>query len=109
MKTNFHPQYYPEVTITCSCGNTFVTGSTVENIHVDMCSACHPFFTGEMKFVDVQGRVEKFQAKQLKAKDFKAKTKKQKSAKQADARSLKDMLTDLKTKQDTVKPDLKQN
>lgn len=64
MKANIHPKWYPEAKVTCACGNSFVTGSTLPEIHVDICSKCHPFFTGEMKFVDVQGRVEKFQAKQ---------------------------------------------
>lgn len=105
MKTTIHPPYFNEVTVTCSCGSTFVTGSTKDSIHVDICSACHPFFTGEMKYVDVQGRVEKFQAKQAKAKDYKAtvKAKKQKSSKQVDTRSLKEMLTDLKAQQTSAK------
>ena len=63
MKANIHPQYY-EATVTCTCGNTFVTGSTKPEIHVEICSNCHPFFTGEMRFVDTLGRVERFQQKQ---------------------------------------------
>lgn len=61
MKSNIHPNYYHNTKVTCACGNTFETGSTLPEIKVDICSACHPFFTGEMKFVDTQGRVEKFQ------------------------------------------------
>lgn len=64
MKAKIHPQWYPEAKVTCACGHTFTVGSTLQEIHVDICSKCHPFFTGEMRFVDVQGRVEKFQAKQ---------------------------------------------
>ena len=64
MKANIHPKYYPNAKITCTCGNTFTAGSTLPEIHVEICSKCHPFFTGEMKFVDTQGRVEKFRAKQ---------------------------------------------
>jgi len=64
MKAQIHPQYYPQAKITCTCGASFTTGSTQPEIHVEICSSCHPFFTGEMKFVDTQGRVEKFQAKQ---------------------------------------------
>ncbi len=63
MKKNIHPKYYPQATVTCVCGNTFKTGSILENIQVDICSQCHPFYTGEMRFVDTQGRVEKFQKK----------------------------------------------
>lgn len=68
MKKKIHPKWYPDAKITCACGQTFTTGSTKPQIHVDICSACHPFFTGEMKYVDIQGRVEKFQAKQKAAK-----------------------------------------
>lgn len=64
MKAKIHPQWYPEAKITCACGNTFTAGSTQPELQVEICSACHPFFTGEMKYVDTQGRVEKFQAKQ---------------------------------------------
>lgn len=66
MKANLHPAYQT-ITVTCACGNSFVTGSTKSSITVDICSRCHPFFTGEMKFVDRMGRVEKFQAKQQSA------------------------------------------
>jgi large subunit ribosomal protein L31 len=62
MKEGIHPQY-EETTITCGCGNKFVTRSTKKNITVEICSACHPFFTGKMKFLDTTGRVEKFQKK----------------------------------------------
>ena len=62
MKDNIHPDY-AETTVTCGCGNKFVTRSTKKNINVEICSACHPFFTGKMKFVDTTGRVEKFQRK----------------------------------------------
>ena len=60
MKAGIHPEY-DEATVTCGCGNKFVTRSTKKNITVEICSACHPFFTGKMKFVDTTGRVEKFQ------------------------------------------------
>lgn len=62
MKEKIHPKYH-ECTVTCGCGNTFKTGSTKEKISVEICSACHPFFTGTQKFVDTAGRVEKFQKK----------------------------------------------
>jgi large subunit ribosomal protein L31 len=68
MKTKIHPQWYPEAQIVCACGNMFTTGSTKQTIHVEICHKCHPFFTGEMKYVDTLGRVEKFQKKQQVAK-----------------------------------------
>lgn len=62
MKAGIHPKY-EECTVTCGCGNKFVTRSTRKTISVEICSACHPFFTGKMKFLDTTGRVEKFQKK----------------------------------------------
>jgi large subunit ribosomal protein L31 len=62
MKKDIHPKY-EEATVTCGCGNKFVTRSTKKNINTEICSACHPFFTGKMKYVDTTGRVEKFQRK----------------------------------------------
>ena len=62
MKADIHPKY-EEATVTCGCGNKFKTRSTKKNITVEICSACHPFFTGKMKFIDTTGRVEKFQKK----------------------------------------------
>ncbi len=59
MKTEIHPQYYPDAVVTCSCGNTFTTGATKPQIRVEICSACHPFFTGEQRIVDTEGRVER--------------------------------------------------
>lgn len=64
MKINIHPQYYDDAQVVCACGNVFTTGSTKKSIKVEICAKCHPFFTGEMKFVDTQGQVQKFQAKQ---------------------------------------------
>ena len=60
MKPDIHPNY-AEATVTCSCGATFTTRSTVSTIHADVCSACHPFYTGKQKILDVGGRVEKFE------------------------------------------------
>ncbi|MBT8212517.1 MAG: 50S ribosomal protein L31 [Acidimicrobiia bacterium] len=59
MKTDIHPNY-KDATVTCSCGNTFQTRSTVEELHVELCNECHPFFTGKQKLVDSGGRVERF-------------------------------------------------
>jgi large subunit ribosomal protein L31 len=60
MKDKIHPEYYPEATVRCACGNTWTTGSTVEELRTDVCSACHPFFTGEQRIVDTEGRVDRF-------------------------------------------------
>ena len=60
MKKGIHPKYYPNAKVTCACGSTWVTGSTQEEIRTDLCSACHPFFTGEMRIVDTAGQVERF-------------------------------------------------
>jgi large subunit ribosomal protein L31 len=59
MKTNIHPDYV-EATITCACGNTFKVGSTKSQLKVDVCSKCHPFFTGQQRLLDTAGRVERF-------------------------------------------------
>ncbi|MCH8049870.1 50S ribosomal protein L31 [Patescibacteria group bacterium] len=63
MKTDIHPQYNKDVKVTCACGATFSVGSTVDKISVEICSSCHPFYTGVDKIVDTAGRVEKFKAR----------------------------------------------
>ena len=67
MKSDIHPAYHEKATVTCSCGNSFEVGSTKAAIGVEICSQCHPFFTGEEKMLDVAGRVERFKARQAKA------------------------------------------
>ena len=62
MKEGIHPQYY-QATVTCNCGNTFVTGSTKEDIHVEICSKCHSFYTGQQKSARTDGRIDKFNKK----------------------------------------------
>jgi large subunit ribosomal protein L31 len=62
MKKNIHPKYM-ECTVICACGNTFKTRSTMAKIEVEICSACHPFFTGKQKYIDTEGRIEKFKKK----------------------------------------------
>ena len=62
MKAGIHPEYQL-ATVHCSCGNTFVTRSTSSELHVEICSNCHPFYTGKQKFVDAAGRIERFQKK----------------------------------------------
>ncbi len=82
MKNNIHPKYYPDCKVTCVCGNTFLTGSTEPEIKVELCSACHPFYTGKQKLVDTARRVEKFVAK-ASAKEAAGKDKKGKKVKRA--------------------------
>lgn len=59
MKSEIHPKFYRNATVTCSCGNKFVTGATQEALRVELCSKCHPFYTGEQRIVDTEGRVER--------------------------------------------------
>jgi large subunit ribosomal protein L31 len=61
MKEKIHPTYYPDAQVVCACGNTFTVGSTRKQIKVELCSRCHPFYTGERRLVDTGGRVERFQ------------------------------------------------
>ena len=60
VKQKIHPNWYPEARVHCACGNAFTTGSTMKEIAVEICSACHPLFTGQQKLVDTAGRVDKF-------------------------------------------------
>jgi large subunit ribosomal protein L31 len=75
MKEGIHPEYKTAV-VTCACGNTFTTRSTLDSIHVEICSRCHPFFTGRQKLVDTAGRVERFRRKYGKAEAGKSRSKK---------------------------------
>ena len=59
MKPDIHPQYYPEAQVTCSCGLTYTTGSTKPSLRVEICNQCHPFYTGEQRIVDTEGRVDR--------------------------------------------------
>ncbi len=60
MKSDIHPQYYPDAKVKCACGNHWTTGSTKPELDIAICSACHPFYTGQEKIMDTRGRVEKF-------------------------------------------------
>jgi large subunit ribosomal protein L31 len=60
MKAKIHPKYYPQARVICACGNTFTVGSTNAELKVDICSACHPFYTGEQRIVDTAGQVDRF-------------------------------------------------
>jgi large subunit ribosomal protein L31 len=64
MKQGIHPNYYPDAVVTCACGNTWVTGSTKKTIHTEVCSNCHPFFTGQQqRLIDIEGQVDRFYKK----------------------------------------------
>ncbi|KKU94111.1 MAG: 50S ribosomal protein L31 [Candidatus Jorgensenbacteria bacterium GW2011_GWA1_48_13] len=67
MKKDIHPQYYPKAHVTCACGNKFTVGATMEKIEVEICSKCHPFYTGAKTLIDTTGRVERFRARRAKA------------------------------------------
>ena len=70
MKTGIHPTYYADATITCACGNVITAGSVIKEQKTDVCSACHPFYTGKKTLVDRAGRVDRFKAKMAKAQEF---------------------------------------
>ena len=96
MKAKVHPTYYNDAQAVCACGNTFTTGSTKKTITVEACYKCHPFYTGEHRFLDTKGRVDTFQKKQEVAKKYKesAVAKKQKSGKKEEkkVKSLRELL-----------------
>ena len=73
MKKELHPTYFPQAKVVCACGNSFTVGATKQEIRVEICSNCHPFYTGEEKLMDVAGRVEKFKTRRAKAVEPKAK------------------------------------
>ena len=81
MKTKIHPTWFSDAKVVCACGNTFTAGATVPEIHVEVCSNCHPFYTGTMKFVDTAGRVDAFKAKMKGAVKHISKTDKRKAKK----------------------------
>jgi large subunit ribosomal protein L31 len=82
VKTKIHPKWFADAKVTCACGNQFTTGSTLQTIAVEICSACHPLYTGQQKFVDTAGRVDKFNQRvaQAEAKQAQAKQRKDKKA-----------------------------
>jgi len=81
MKEGIHPTYYTDSVVTCSCGNTWVTGSTQKELHVEICSNCHPFFSGELqRIVDIEGQVDRFYKKLQAREDFVEETKARKES-----------------------------
>jgi large subunit ribosomal protein L31 len=95
MKANIHPKYFADAQVICVCGNRFTTGSTQEVIHVELCANCHPFYTGQQKFIDTGSLIKKFQTKQQTAAQFKTKVAKKaedKKKAQEGPKSLREML-----------------
>lgn len=72
MKEGVHPDWYPEARVVCACGNTWTTGATQPEIRTDVCSACHPFFTGEQRIVDTAGQVDRFYRRLQRGQDMRA-------------------------------------
>ncbi len=70
MKKGIHPEFYTDAQVICACGNTFITGATKKVIRTDVCSACHPFFTGEQRIVDTGGQVERFKKRLKKTEEM---------------------------------------
>lgn len=99
MKNNIHPDFYTDAKVVCACGNTFVTGSTVKELHTELCSACHPFFTGKQKLVDTAGRVDRFKAKMQKAEEMKKKAEEQSKKKKGKVKVIEDV-TEKKKKEE---------
>lgn len=95
MKQGIHPQYF-DAQVICACGNKFTVGSTQEVIHVELCAKCHPFYTGEQRFVDSASRIQKFQKKQEVASLHVAKVKQEKAKKEQNApKTLREMLLEV--------------
>jgi large subunit ribosomal protein L31 len=101
MKKDLHPEYNEEAAITCACGNNFVVGSTKKEIRVELCSMCHPFYTGKQKFVDTARRVEKFQEKMTRVKKAASDRKGKKVKRAAKAKKKQDTSAGVKTKEKT--------
>ena len=71
MKANIHPQYFEDTVVICACGKSFITGSTKQRISVEVCSQCHPFYTGEQRLIDTKGKAEEFNRRMEQAKTYK--------------------------------------
>lgn len=95
MKIGIHPQFFEAAQVACACGNRFTTGSTMESIHVELCSKCHPFYTGEQRFVDSASKIDNYLRKVEVAKKHASITKQkiaEKKKRDDEPKSLRDML-----------------
>ncbi|PIT90608.1 MAG: 50S ribosomal protein L31 [Candidatus Komeilibacteria bacterium CG10_big_fil_rev_8_21_14_0_10_41_13] len=97
MKKDIHPEYHQDAVIECACGQSFKVGSTVKDIHIEICSNCHPFYTGKQKLVDTAGRVDRFKAKLAKQAEVSI-ARKGKKVKKAKAQAKKDGKTEKEDK-----------
>jgi large subunit ribosomal protein L31 len=100
MKTNIHPVVFTDAQVICSCGNTFTTTSTKKHITVEVCSKCHPFYTGEHRFIDTQGKVERFKQKQrvaaqMREKLINKKSRKKSTSDESRPKTLKELLDEV--------------
>jgi large subunit ribosomal protein L31 len=92
MKKGIHPTYYPDAKVTCSCGNTWTTGSTRKEIHTEVCSKCHPFFTGQQqRLIDIEGQVDRFYKKLQARQDYVEERKAKAAAKTSPERPVKEL------------------
>ena len=92
MKKEIHPTYYPDAVVTCACGNSWKTGSTKKEIRTEVCSKCHPFFTGEQaRLIDIEGQVDRFYKKLQARQDHVTEVKRKKEAKTSPARLIEDL------------------
>jgi len=92
MKKGIHPTYYPDARVTCSCGNTWITGSTKKEIHTEVCSKCHPFFTGQQqRLIDIEGQVDRFYKKLQARQDYVNEKKTKLAARTSPDRSIRDI------------------
>ncbi len=92
MKKGIHPTYYPDAKVTCSCGNTWNTGSTRKEIHTEVCSKCHPFFTGQQqRLIDIEGQVDRFYKKLQARQDYVEERKAKSAAKTSPERPVKEL------------------
>lgn len=96
MKSNIHPQYYTDAQVVCACGNTFTTGSTEPKLVVQLCNNCHPFYTGQQRFVDSASLIDKFEHKRAKAQPLKVKVTREEDIEDKQPKTLKEMLMQIK-------------
>ncbi|MHB0858367.1 MAG: 50S ribosomal protein L31 [Anaerolineae bacterium] len=102
MKDKIHPKYYPEATVTCACGNSWTTGSTKPELRTDVCSKCHPFFTGQQRIVDTGGQVGRFSQRLDRAQSLRQEAKQRSAARAERARAR--ALVDIVDEEESVEP-----
>lgn len=102
MKKDIHPDYYPEATVVCACGNTWTTGATKPELRTDVCSKCHPFFTGQQRIVDTGGQVQRFTTRVETAKRLRTEAEEREVARAERERARR--LVELVDEEETVEP-----